>query len=109
MTKELDDEMRKFNEKRDALFRNPTMEAAVAHLTRIGFTHYHREDVPLAMVHKARLQWLEVTDAMIEESMAWLIEHDYQADMNGAPPLTPGERDTQRVALGKKPLNDIVS
>ena len=63
-------------------------------------------DVPLAAVHKARLQWLESTDAMLEESKKWLADHNYQPDHFTAPPLTPEKRDADRVLLGKKPLKE---
>jgi hypothetical protein len=100
------EEIKAYNERRDALFRNPTLEAAMAILAEIGVTKFDREDVPLATVHKARLQWLEATDEMLEESKAWLLHHGYQNTFNGAPPLTPEARDADRVSLGKKPLGE---
>ncbi len=35
--------------------------------------------VPLATVHKARLQWLGATDDMLAESRAFLFDHGYEA------------------------------
>ena len=35
--------------------------------------------VPLATVHKARLQWLDATDDMLAESRAFLFDHGYEA------------------------------
>jgi len=97
-------ELRAFLKERDDLFKNPTLEAAQSWWLKAGHPQWAREDVPLAAVHKARLQWLESTDAMIEESIKWLQEHDYSIDWQGAPPLTPERRDADRVSLGKKPL-----
>lgn len=90
--------------KRDALLRNPTMEAATAWWLEQGHPTPARPDVPLAAVHKARLQWLDATNEMIAESMAWLIAQDYETTMGGAPPITPESRDADRETLGKGPL-----
>jgi hypothetical protein len=99
-------EIQEFNRKRNELFRNPTLEAATAHLKEMGITGFEREDVPLATVHKARLQWLEATNQMITESIAWLKEHGYETTFKGAPPLTPEQRDSDRIEIGKKPLGE---
>jgi hypothetical protein len=65
-----------------------------------------RPDVPLATVHKGRLQWLDATDAMLAESAAWLDAHGYNVEgLRGMPPLTPAERDRQRAFQGKPPLS----
>jgi hypothetical protein len=101
-----DDDIIKFNKERDALFKNPTVESAKALLAKQGIVGFARDDVPLATVHKARLQWLEVTDDQIKESLAWLNQHGYEFTMMGAPPLTPERRDADRVAIGKKPLGE---
>jgi hypothetical protein len=99
--------LRKFLEKRDALFRNPTLEGAKAYYEQGGLEiDWARPDVPLAALHKARLQWLEATDAMIDESRTWLTTHGYADTWHQAPPLTPERRDADRVSLGKKPLNE---
>jgi hypothetical protein len=37
-----------------------------------------RPDVPLAALHKARLQWLGATDAMLAESIGWLTMRGYE-------------------------------
>ena len=109
MTSDFDDQMkelREYNERRDALFRNPTTEGAVALLKEMGVTQFDRDDVPLATVHKGRLQWLGATNEMITESIAWLKDHDYETTFKGAPPLTPEQRDSDRVSIGKKPLGE---
>jgi len=94
-----------FIEKRDALFKNPTVETAKKYWEDSGFKQdWVRPDVPLAAVHKARLQWLEATDEMINESMEWLFVNGYENTWQGAPPLTPEQRDSDRIAIGKPPL-----
>jgi hypothetical protein len=103
----MDDELKAFLAKRDALFRNPNIVDATAWWVSEGHPNPVRPDVPLATVHKARLQWLDATDEMIAESMAWLQANDYGTDMNGAPPLTPERRDADRAALGKPPVLDL--
>jgi hypothetical protein len=57
--------------------------------------------VPLIAMHKARLQWLGATDAMLAESMEWLIARGYETTMQGAPPLTPQRRDAARALHDK--------
>jgi hypothetical protein len=93
-----------FMEERDALFRNPTLAAATAYWREQGFPLPEWPDVPLAMVHKARLQWLEATDAMLAESARWLKDNGYLTTMRGTTPLTPQTRDAQRMQLGRPPL-----
>ena len=100
-------ELAGFLEKRNALFQHPTIEAATAYWNEQGLPKPVRKDVPLATVHKARLQWLGATDAMIAESMAWLTKHDYETTTKGAPPLTPEKRDADRVELGMPPLGQV--
>jgi len=56
-------------------------------------------------VHKARLQWLGATDEQLAESMEWLIDNSYSTSFRGCPPLTPEQRDSERIAQGKEPLN----
>jgi hypothetical protein len=91
---------------RDALFRNPNAADAAKWWARyITKATPVDSSVPLAGVHKARLQWLDATDAMIAESKAWLEANAYQLDWKGAPPLTPEQRDADRISLGKEPLN----
>jgi hypothetical protein len=102
-----DDNLKAFLAKRDALFRNPNIVDATKWWVSEGHPTPERPDVPLATVHKARLQWLDATDTMIAESMAWLQANDYGTDMNGAPPLTPDRRDADRAALGKPPVLDL--
>jgi len=52
----------------EALFRNPNDEVARAWWTSEGHAPPAHPDVPLATVHKARLQWLNATDDMLAES-----------------------------------------
>ena len=87
---------------RDALFLDPNPQAALAHWKKYGFPG--PVALPLAAIHKARLQWLDATDAMLQESREWLEAHAYATDLRGAPPLTPETRDAQRKALGRLPL-----
>lgn len=101
------EEIKAFNERRNALFRNPTMETALAYWIERGFPPPVTITVPLATVHKARLQWLDVTDAMIEESKLWLIANGYRTTDRGIPPLTPERRDEQRAMYGKPPLAGV--
>jgi hypothetical protein len=89
---------------RDALFRDPNPQAALAHWKKYGYAKPVAPSVPLAVIHKARLQWLDATDAMLQESREWLEAHAYETDLRGAPPLTPETRDAQRKALGRLPL-----
>ena len=89
---------------RDALFRDPNPQAALVHWKKYGYAKPVAPSVPLAVIHKARLQWLDATDAMLQESREWLEAHAYETGLRGAPPLTPKIRDAQRKALGRLPL-----
>lgn len=100
---DLEDELRAWREARDALFRNPTLEDAVRFLPTPPGGWLDPEGA-LAAVHKGHLQWLEATDAMLEESAAWLEARGYSTSSNGAPALSPERRDADRAALGKGPL-----
>lgn len=104
MSDQRDAALRDFLALRDNLFRNPTPEAALAYWAMQGFPAPAKADVPLASVHKARLQWLDVSDAQIAESLQWLREHAYEPTWRGAPPLTPDQRDIDRAEIGKPPL-----
>jgi hypothetical protein len=103
--------MKAYLAKRDALFLNPTSDGAYQlMLESAGADHINlaRPDVPMAGLHRARLQWIDATDAMIEESMAWLKAHGYSTHFKGAaPPLTPKSRDAQRAARGLPPLTGL--
>jgi hypothetical protein len=92
------------NRRRDALFRNPTAEAARDFAPAPPGGWLDVEFGALAAVHKARLQWLEATDAMLAESVQWLTDHGYETTWQGAPPLTPEKRDADRKTIGKPPL-----
>jgi hypothetical protein len=104
-------EFQAFIARREALFRHPTLEGATALMADAGagaeLTRLERPDVPLAALHKARLQWLGATDAMLSESLTWLTVRGYETSSRGAPPLTPERRDEQRQAHGLPPLNDV--
>jgi hypothetical protein len=91
---------------RDDLFRNPTLEKAQAWWISMNYPEPAKFDVPLAAVHKGRLQWLDATDAMLVESIRWLVDNGYKAEHFDAPPLTPQQRDNDRRLLGKKPLGE---
>ena len=67
---------------REALFRNPSDEAACAWWASEGYAPPLHPTVPLATVHKARLQWLDATDDMLAESRAFLFDHGYEAGLN---------------------------
>ncbi len=58
--------------------------------------------VPLATVHKARLQWLDATDDMLAESRAFLFDHGYEGLNIRA--YTSKTRDAARAKLGFAPL-----
>lgn len=96
--------LRAFLAERDALFCNLTMETATAYWEKQKFPTPVDSTVPLASAHKGRLQWLDATDAMIAESMQWLLARGYEPTLMGAPPLTPESRDAQRKLLRKPPL-----
>jgi hypothetical protein len=67
---------------REALFRNPSAEAARAWWTSEGYSPPAHPTAPLATVHKARLQWLDATDNMLAKSRAFLFDHGYEAGLN---------------------------
>jgi hypothetical protein len=98
------EDLKAFLEQRNAVFANPTLEAARAFWDSQGFPPPVAEDVPLGALHKARLQWLDATDEMLVESQNWLESHQYRATMQRAEPLTPETRDAQRALHGKPPL-----
>jgi hypothetical protein len=94
-----------FVAEREALFRNPTLEAATAHWAKYGLPPPVQPDAPLAMLHKARLQWFNATDAMLADSAQWLKDHDDTTTVRGGMrPLTPQTRDHERMRLGRAPL-----
>jgi hypothetical protein len=101
-------ETKRFIEERNDLFRNPTNEAATEWWVNKGLPEPLHPSGPLATVHKARLQWLDATDDMIAQSMAWLLANGYATTCNGAPPLTPERRDAERARLGRPPLGTVM-
>ena len=66
----------------EALFRNPNDEAASAWWASEGYSPPFHPTVPLEMVHKTRLQWLDATDEMLAESRAFLFDRGYGAIPN---------------------------
>jgi hypothetical protein len=99
-------ELKEFLKKRDELFRNPTLKAARDFAPPPPPGKWLNIEGPLVAVHKARLQWLDATDDMLSESVRWLTNRGYKTSFNGAPPLTPEERDRQRVLQGKSPIGN---
>jgi hypothetical protein len=99
-----DPELQLFIAERDRLFRNPDAVDALAwwHKHTAEAPSDHR--VPLAAVHKARLHWLDATDAMLAESKRWLEANGFDLTWQGIPPLNPEQRDSERALLGKPPL-----
>jgi hypothetical protein len=89
---------------REALFRNLSDEAARAWWRLEGYAPPAHPTVPLATVHKARLQWLDATDAMLAESRAFLFDHGYEAGLN-IRAYTSKSRDATRAKLGLAPLS----
>ena len=85
---------------RESLLRNPDIVEATKWWVSNGGGELARPTVPLAAVHKARLQWLNATDEMLAESIAWLEANGYGTTWRGAPPLTPERRDAERASLG---------
>jgi hypothetical protein len=90
---------------REALFRNPSDEGARALWSSEGYAPPAYPTVPLATVHKARLHWLDATDAMLAESRAFLFNNGYEAGLN-IRAYTSKSRDAARVKLGVAPLKD---
>ena len=100
-----DRQMEEWLKMRDELFRNPDPVKALEFWNKSSpDTPPSNPNVPLAAVHKARLQWLDATDRMIAESTAWLTAHNFKTEYKGAPPLTPKQRDADRKTLGKPPI-----
>ena len=97
-------QMQAFLAERDELMRNPTLEGARAYWNKRGFPPPVSPDTPLATVHKARLHWLDATDAMLRESQEWLLANGYNTTVKGSPPLTPETRDAERRSHGMPPL-----
>ena len=90
---------------REALFRNPSDERARVWWTSEGYAPPAHPTVPLATVHKTRLQWLDATDDMLVESRAFLFDHGYEAGLN-IRAYTSKSRDATRAKLGLAPLKD---
>jgi hypothetical protein len=99
-----DEALKAFLAERDELFRNPTQDAAIAYWEKKKLPPPVDPSVPLATVHKARLQWLDATNEMLEESKQWLLARGYETTLRGAPPLTPERRDADRKTIGRPPL-----
>lgn len=97
-------QLRAFLSERDKLMRNPTLEGALAYWKKQGYPQPVDLTVPLATVHKARLQWLDATDAMLRESQEWLLANGYLTTTKGLPSLTPETRDAERKERGMSPL-----
>lgn len=98
-----DEQLTEYLKKRDKLFADPTLEEALkfAPPPKGGWMDPFG---PLAAVHKARLQWLNVTDKQIEESMRWLQDHNYSPKFFEAEPYTPETRNAERRQRGLEPL-----
>jgi hypothetical protein len=86
----------------ETLFLNPDEEAARAWWTSEGYAPPAHPDVPLATVHKARLQWLDATDDILAESRAFLFDHGYEGINIRA--YTSKTRDAARAKLSLPPL-----
>jgi hypothetical protein len=87
---------------REALFRTPSNEAARGWWKSEGYAPPSHPTVPLATVHKARLQWLDATDDMLSESRAFLFDHGFGGINIRA--YTSRTRDAARAKLGLPPL-----
>ncbi len=87
----------------EALFRNPNDEAARAWWTSEGYAPPFHPDVPLATIHRVRLQWLDATDDMLAESRSFLFDHGYDAGPN-LRAYTSRTRDAARAKRGLPPL-----
>src|SRR5271166_3189208 len=82
---------------REALFRNPSDERARVWWTSEGYAPPMHPTVPLATVHKARLQWLDATDDMLAESRAFLFDYGY----GGVLPTSARTRQTPGTPRGR--------
>ena len=87
-----------------ALFRNPSDEGARAWWRSEGYAPPAHPTVPLATVHKTRLQWLDATDAMLAESRVFLFDHSYEAGPNICA-YKSKSRDAVHAKLGLPPLS----
>ena len=88
---------------REAVLRNPSDEAARAWWASEGYAPPAHPTVPLATLHKVRLQWLDATDAMLADSRAFLFDHGYEAGFN-IRANTSRTRDAERAKRGLPPL-----
>lgn len=80
-------ESKRYVEWRDAFFRRADANEALAFfLGKSGGTFPEREDVPLAAIHKARLQVTSFTEDEKAVSRAWLKEHGYSEALGGVSP-----------------------
>ena len=86
----------------EALFRNPNDEAARAWWSSEGYAPPSNPDVPMATIHRVRLQWLDATDDMLAESRAFLFDHGYYAGLNILA-YTSRTRDAARAKRGLPP------
>ena len=75
-----------FIARRDAVFRNPTMENVKQLWRDIGQDVTPNPTNIMAGVHKARLQWKHATDEMRQESIKWLEDHGFKTSFFGIPP-----------------------
>ena len=89
---------------RETVLRNPSDEAARAWWASEGYAPPAHPTVPLATVHRVRLQWLDATDAMLAESRAFLFDHGY-AGLNNIRAYTSRSRDAERAKRGLPPLS----
>ncbi len=88
----------------EAMFLNPSDEAARAWWTSEGYAPPFHPGVPLATIHRVRLQWLDATDDMLAESRAFLFDHGgYDAGPNLLA-YTSRTRDAARAKRGLPPL-----
>ncbi len=87
----------------EALFHNPSDEAARAWWTSEGYAPPFHPAVPLATIHRSRLQWLDATDDMLAESRSFLFDHGYDAGLN-IRAYTSRTRDAERAKRGLPPL-----
>src|SRR5271166_1997027 len=86
----------------EALFCNPNDEAARAWWTSEGYAPPAHPVVPLATIHKVRLQWLAAKDDMLAESRAFQFDRGYKGLNIRA--HTSRKRDAERAKRGLPPL-----